>query len=91
MKYLFFYQRLQFQFLSLFFPTSKTVAIVAVWEHFQSVVKNYLTSCILYCIESWMPSNGYLQDANCGNTLLISLIELVQDGLLMKNELPESM
>lgn len=82
MKYLFFYQRLQFQFLSLFSPTSKTVAIVAVWEHFQSVVKNYLTSCILY---------GYLQDANCGNTLLISLIELVQDGLLMKNELPESM
>ncbi|KAK4799016.1 hypothetical protein SAY86_024381 [Trapa natans] len=29
------------------------------------------------------------QDANCGNTLLISLEELVKDGLLKKNELPE--
>ncbi|XP_052196006.1 4-alpha-glucanotransferase, chloroplastic/amyloplastic [Diospyros lotus] len=29
------------------------------------------------------------QDANCGNTLLISLDELVKDGLLMKEELPE--
>ncbi|KAG9131698.1 hypothetical protein Leryth_009437 [Lithospermum erythrorhizon] len=28
------------------------------------------------------------QDANCGNTLLISLEELVKDGLLMKHELP---
>nr|VDD28607.1 unnamed protein product [Brassica oleracea] len=28
------------------------------------------------------------QDANCGNTLLISLDELVKDGLLMKDELP---
>ncbi|XP_039145292.1 4-alpha-glucanotransferase DPE1, chloroplastic/amyloplastic isoform X1 [Dioscorea cayenensis subsp. rotundata] len=31
------------------------------------------------------------QDANCGNTLLISLEELVKDGLLMKDELPEPM
>ncbi|GAB2231984.1 hypothetical protein Droror1_Dr00011003 [Drosera rotundifolia] len=29
------------------------------------------------------------QDANCGNTLLISLEELVKDGLLTKDELPE--
>lgn len=29
------------------------------------------------------------QDANCGNTILISLEELVKDGLLMKEELPE--
>ncbi|XP_031396149.1 4-alpha-glucanotransferase, chloroplastic/amyloplastic isoform X1 [Punica granatum] len=29
------------------------------------------------------------QDANCGNTLLISLDELVKDGLLKKDELPE--
>ncbi|CAM8903787.1 unnamed protein product [Rhodiola kirilowii] len=29
------------------------------------------------------------QDANCGNTLLISLEELVKDGLLMKDELPD--
>ncbi|KAI3704316.1 hypothetical protein L1987_74533 [Smallanthus sonchifolius] len=29
------------------------------------------------------------QDANCGNTLLISLDDLVKDGLLMKEELPE--
>ncbi|XP_024006681.1 4-alpha-glucanotransferase DPE1, chloroplastic/amyloplastic isoform X2 [Eutrema salsugineum] len=29
------------------------------------------------------------QDANCGNTLLISLDELVKDGLLMKDELPQ--
>ncbi|KAK6792061.1 hypothetical protein RDI58_011142 [Solanum bulbocastanum] len=29
------------------------------------------------------------QDANCGNTLLISLEELVDDGLLKKEELPE--
>ncbi|KAJ8464210.1 hypothetical protein OPV22_026762 [Ensete ventricosum] len=39
--------------------------------------------------EDGSPYSG--QDANCGNTLLISLIELVQDGLLMKNELPKSM
>uniref|UniRef100_A0A0C9RV24 4-alpha-glucanotransferase n=1 Tax=Wollemia nobilis TaxID=56998 RepID=A0A0C9RV24_9CONI len=31
------------------------------------------------------------QDANCGNTLLISLQELVKDGLLSKEELPEPM
>ncbi|CAA7395072.1 unnamed protein product [Spirodela intermedia] len=31
------------------------------------------------------------QDANCGNSLLISLEELVKDGLLLKNELPEPM
>lgn len=31
------------------------------------------------------------QDANCGNTLLISLEELVKDGLLMEDELPEPM
>ncbi|XP_020580873.1 4-alpha-glucanotransferase DPE1, chloroplastic/amyloplastic [Phalaenopsis equestris] len=31
------------------------------------------------------------QDANCGNTLLISLEELVKDGLLMKDELPDPM
>lgn len=31
------------------------------------------------------------QDANCGNTLLISLEELVKDGLLSKEELPELM
>jgi 4-alpha-glucanotransferase len=29
------------------------------------------------------------QDANCGNTLLISLDELVKDGLLIKDELPQ--
>eukprot|EP01018_Ginkgo_biloba_P037682 Gb_33760 [translate_table: standard] len=29
------------------------------------------------------------QDANCGNTLLISLEELVKDGLLSKEELPK--
>lgn len=29
------------------------------------------------------------QDANCGNTLLISLDELVKDGLLTKDELPK--
>jgi len=28
------------------------------------------------------------QDANCGNTLLISLEELVKDGLLTEDELP---
>lgn len=31
------------------------------------------------------------QDANCGNTLLISLEDLVKDGLLSKDELPEPM
>ncbi|XP_048128364.1 4-alpha-glucanotransferase, chloroplastic/amyloplastic isoform X2 [Rhodamnia argentea] len=30
------------------------------------------------------------QDANCGNTLLISLEELVKDGLLVKDELPDA-
>ncbi|GMI67881.1 disproportionating enzyme [Hibiscus trionum] len=29
------------------------------------------------------------QDANCGSTMLISLEELVKDGLLTKNELPQ--
>nr|XP_043633365.1 4-alpha-glucanotransferase, chloroplastic/amyloplastic [Erigeron canadensis] len=36
--------------------------------------------------EEGSPYSG--QDANCGNTLLISLDELVKDGLLMKEELP---
>ncbi|KAL6657003.1 hypothetical protein ACP70R_004783 [Stipagrostis hirtigluma subsp. patula] len=37
--------------------------------------------------EEGSPYSG--QDANCGNILLISLEELVKDGLLMKNELPD--
>ncbi|XP_027332711.1 4-alpha-glucanotransferase, chloroplastic/amyloplastic isoform X2 [Abrus precatorius] len=37
--------------------------------------------------EEGSPYSG--QDANCGNTLLISLEELVQDGLLEKHELPQ--
>nr|GEV82978.1 4-alpha-glucanotransferase, chloroplastic/amyloplastic [Tanacetum cinerariifolium]GEV82979.1 4-alpha-glucanotransferase, chloroplastic/amyloplastic [Tanacetum cinerariifolium] len=37
--------------------------------------------------EEGSPYSG--QDANCGNTLLISLDELVKDGLLLKEELPE--
>ncbi|XP_058786579.1 4-alpha-glucanotransferase, chloroplastic/amyloplastic [Vicia villosa] len=37
--------------------------------------------------EEGSPYSG--QDANCGNTLLISLEELVEDGLLEKHELPE--
>ncbi|XP_004302227.1 PREDICTED: 4-alpha-glucanotransferase, chloroplastic/amyloplastic [Fragaria vesca subsp. vesca] len=36
--------------------------------------------------EEGSPYSG--QDANCGNTLLISLDELVKDGLLTKEELP---
>ncbi|KAF8404512.1 hypothetical protein HHK36_009397 [Tetracentron sinense] len=39
--------------------------------------------------EEGSPYSG--QDANCGNTLLISLEELVKDGLLMKDELPKPM
>ncbi|KAF3440461.1 hypothetical protein FNV43_RR18745 [Rhamnella rubrinervis] len=38
--------------------------------------------------EEGSPYSG--QDANCGNTLLISLEELVKDGLLKKEELPKS-
>ncbi|CAA2978276.1 4-alpha-glucanotransferase, chloroplastic amyloplastic [Olea europaea subsp. europaea] len=37
--------------------------------------------------EEGSPYSG--QDANCGNTLLISLEELVEDGLLLKKELPK--
>ncbi|XP_051115304.1 4-alpha-glucanotransferase, chloroplastic/amyloplastic [Andrographis paniculata] len=37
--------------------------------------------------EGGSPYSG--QDANCGNTLLISLEELVKDGLLSKEELPK--
>ncbi|GMH24523.1 hypothetical protein Nepgr_026366 [Nepenthes gracilis] len=37
--------------------------------------------------EEGSPYSG--QDANCGNTLLISLEELVKDGLLFKEELPK--
>ncbi|KAG2711747.1 hypothetical protein I3760_04G091000 [Carya illinoinensis] len=37
--------------------------------------------------EEGSPYSG--QDANCGNTLLISLEELVKDGLLMEEELPK--
>uniref|UniRef100_A0A0E0LNL5 4-alpha-glucanotransferase n=1 Tax=Oryza punctata TaxID=4537 RepID=A0A0E0LNL5_ORYPU len=37
--------------------------------------------------EDGSPYSG--QDANCGNTLLISLEELVKDGLLMEHELPD--
>ncbi|VVB18063.1 unnamed protein product [Arabis nemorensis] len=38
----------------------------------------------------WLHSTGcsVWQDANCGNTLLISLDELVKDGLLFNDELP---
>ncbi|KAI3923202.1 hypothetical protein MKW92_048484, partial [Papaver armeniacum] len=39
--------------------------------------------------EEGSPYSG--QDANCGNTLLISLEELVKDGLLNKDELPKPM
>ncbi|KAJ4952215.1 hypothetical protein NE237_029047 [Protea cynaroides] len=39
--------------------------------------------------EEGSPYSG--QDANCGNTLLISLEELVKDGLLLKDELPKPM
>ncbi|XP_043722328.1 4-alpha-glucanotransferase, chloroplastic/amyloplastic isoform X2 [Telopea speciosissima] len=39
--------------------------------------------------EEGSPYSG--QDANCGNTLLISLEELVKDGLLLKEELPKPM
>ncbi|CAK9147650.1 unnamed protein product [Ilex paraguariensis] len=39
--------------------------------------------------EDGSPYSG--QDANCGNTLLISLEELVKDGLLMKEELPKAL
>ena len=35
----------------------------------------------------WSPYSGL--DALCGNTLMISLDELVKDGLLKKSELPE--
>lgn len=38
--------------------------------------------------EDGSPYSG--QDANCGNTLIISLDELVKDGLLMKEELPKT-
>ena len=34
----------------------------------------------------WSPYSG--RDAHCGNTLMISLDELVNDGLLSENELP---
>ncbi|KAB2597304.1 4-alpha-glucanotransferase [Pyrus ussuriensis x Pyrus communis] len=37
--------------------------------------------------EEGSPYSG--QDANCGNTLLISVEELVKDGLLRKEELPK--
>lgn len=36
-------------------------------------------------------SHSDFQDANCGNTLLISLQGLVDDGLLEKHELPQPM
>ncbi|KAL5196799.1 hypothetical protein ABZP36_000311 [Zizania latifolia] len=39
--------------------------------------------------EDGSPYSG--QDANCGNTLMISLEELVKDGLLMEHELPDPM
>ena len=35
----------------------------------------------------WSPYSGL--DALCGNTLMISLDELVKDGLLSKTDLPE--
>ncbi|KAK2655954.1 hypothetical protein Ddye_009006 [Dipteronia dyeriana] len=44
----------------------------------------FLFPARMYSIEH--NSNG---DANCGNTLLISLEELVKDGLLAKDELPQ--
>ena len=44
-----------------------------------------------FCAQGYMASHFVFQDANCGNTLLISLEELVKDGLLEKHELPEPM
>lgn len=46
---------------------------------------------LAYCVAiiEWNLYGYTLQDANCGNTLLISLEELVKDGLLMENELPD--
>lgn len=43
------------------------------------------------CVLKVISFDVYFQDANCGNTLLISLEELVKDGLLEKDELPKPM
>ncbi|KAG8373306.1 hypothetical protein BUALT_Bualt11G0010300 [Buddleja alternifolia] len=50
--------------------------------------------CSLWQVLPLVPPDGVGspysgQDANCGNTLLISLEELVEDGLLEKEELPK--
>lgn len=48
--------------------------------------------CKLVCIAKFylIIVDCRFQDANCGNTLLISLEELVKDGLLKKEELPKA-
>ncbi|KAJ0236492.1 4-alpha-glucanotransferase DPE1 [Hirschfeldia incana] len=62
-------------------------------ESFRFIDWLHSTGCSLWQVlplvppdEGGSPYAG--QDANCGNTLLISLDELVKDGLLMKDELP---
>lgn len=59
--------------------TTKCIIILTSWLVLWMLVTCWCLSLMVSCF----------QDANCGNTLLISLEELVKDGLLMKDELPE--
>lgn len=61
------------------------------WNSGQLVVCARVYSLRCYMALRNFPWWLFLQDANCGNTLLISLEELVKDGLLTKEELPQPM
>ncbi|OIW20015.1 hypothetical protein TanjilG_31933 [Lupinus angustifolius] len=63
-------------------------------EAFRFIDWLHYSGCSLWQVLPLVPPDGAgspysSQDANCGNTLLISLEHLVEDGLLEKHELPE--
>ncbi|GKV25283.1 hypothetical protein SLEP1_g34743 [Rubroshorea leprosula] len=63
-------------------------------EAFRFIDWLHLAGCSVWQVLPLVPPDGegspYSgQDANCGNTLLISLEELVNDGLLAEHELPQ--
>ncbi|KAE9608740.1 hypothetical protein Lal_00020610 [Lupinus albus] len=63
-------------------------------EAFRFIDWLHYSGCSLWQVLPLVPPDGAgspysSQDANCGNTLLISLEHLVEDGLLEKHELPQ--
>lgn len=62
--------------------------LVEAWFYINKMSLNFIGVFTFYLMYIVLSVKNF-QDANCGNTLLISLDELVKDGLLTKDELPE--